>query len=293
MSRPGRGEGAEGDPVRDLATAEKARGGLASRTPRGAAGATWWSRRFLGSLESVMDGRRLARGRAYARKGQVVALDISPGVVGGKVQGSREEPYDVRLTMPVVPADDWDRIVAALATRAGYAAHMLAGELPHEVEEVFASEGASLLPAPHARLVTECTCTSFENPCAHVAAVCYLVATELDREPFSLLAWRGRGRAEVLAGLRAQRRGLDERHAKPPPSPAARDLAAGDLAGRFWIAGPELAHVRARLEEAAVPAAVLRLALRGWIRVRDGDLADVLVPAYRAITAAGAARARR
>ena len=306
-------------PVRDPGSAGKAPGGLASRMPRGQAGASWWSFRFLGSLESMMAGGRMARGRAYAKKGRVVALAISPGVIGAKVQGSREEPYAVRLTMPVVPADEWDRIVAALATRAGYAAHMLAGELPHEVEEVFASEGASLLPAPHARLVTECDCAGFENPCAHVAAVCYLVAVEFDLDPFSLLAWRGRGRAEVLDGLRAQRRGLGECPETPEPSPStaapdvpgaaggwdaaaagaprsdpvARDPVARDPVGGFWVAGPELAHVRVRPEESAVPAAALRLARRGSILVRGGDLADVLVPAYRAIVAAGAARSRR
>jgi uncharacterized Zn finger protein len=272
-------------------------GGIAARTRKGPIGATWWSRRFLGSLESSMVGGRMERGRSYARRGQIVDLRIEAGEVVASVQGSREDPYVVRLRMPVVPQRDWDRIVDALAARAGYAARMLAGELPHEVEQVFEDEGASLLPAPHARLVTECTCPDWENPCKHVAAVCYLVAEEFDRDPFALLAWRGRGREEVLSELRARRR------AGAGPEPAAEAEAvesagpegepATDLLTRFWVAGPELAHVRVHPEEAPVPTAALRLAPRGTISVRGGDLVDVLAPAYRAIAASAAARARR
>jgi uncharacterized Zn finger protein len=279
-------------------------GGIAARTRKGPIGATWWSRRFLESIESVMVGGRTGRGRAYARKGQVVDLEVSAGVVAASVQGSREDPYAVRLRLPVVPPEDWDAIVGALGAHAGYAARMLAGDLPPEVEEVFETQGASLLPAPHARLVTECSCPDWENPCKHIAAVCYLLAEEFDRDPFSLLAWRGRGRDQVLADLRARRR----THVGPEPEveAAGGDTTAGppgegdgagrderDALTRFWTAGPELAQVRVLPGEAHVPAAALRLAPRGTIVVRGGDLVDVLAPVYRAIAAAAAARARR
>ncbi len=303
-------------------------GGVAARTRKGPIGATWWSRRFLGSLEAVMVGGRMERGRSYARRGQVVDLHVGPGVVVATVQGSREAPYAVRLRMPVVPEGDWDRIVAALVARAGYAARMLAGELPHEVEEVFDAEGGSLFPAPHARLVTECTCPDWENPCKHVAAVCYLLAEEFDRDPFSLLAWRGRGRDEVLDGLRALRREgavVDRLADEPSTASRAAEAASAEAAGaagaaevasaeaadgggsgdvdprtdasdlldRFWAAGPELAQVRVHPEAAQVPAAVLRLAPRGTVSVRGTDLADVLAPAYREIADSAAERARR
>ncbi len=299
-------------------------GGLAARTRKGPIGATWWSRRFLGSLESVMVGGRMARGRSYARKGQIVDLRIGPGVVAAVVQGSREEPYAVSLRMPVVNGEDWDRILAALAGRAAYSARMLAGDLPHEVEEVFESEGCSLLPAPHARLVTECTCPDWENPCKHIAAVCYLLAEEFDRDAFSLLAWRGREKEDVLAELRARRREAAGASSSTLPAgeagsdgtgdadaAAVADVAAvvdvaasaaalsageaGDdreLVARYWEPGPELAQVRILPETAAVPTVALRLAPRGTITVRGGDLVDVLGPWYRQITAAAAARAR-
>lgn len=275
-----------------------------SRQPQ--IGATWWSQRFLESLESVMAGRLAALGRSYARRGQVLNLEIGAGVVAATLEGGREDPYVVRLRMPVVPPEDWDRIVGSLVARAGYAARMLAGELPSGVEEVFAEHGASLLPAPHARLVTECTCPEWENPCPHIAAVCYVLAGELDRQPFSLFAWRGMGRDELLAALRSRRRQLagatadgddpgsgeldrarDERGDDP------LDLDVIDLYEPFWVAGHELALVRVEPQEAEVASAALRLAPRKTIRVRGGDLVDVLAPAYRVIAAAAAERARR
>ncbi|HTX63172.1 MAG TPA: SWIM zinc finger family protein, partial [Acidimicrobiales bacterium] len=273
-------------------------GGIVARTRKGPIGATWWSRRFLRSLEAVMVGGRMERGRSYARKGQVVDLRIGPGVVTATVQGSRDDPYTVHLRMPVVAGEDWDRIAAVLAARAGYAARMLAGELPHEVEQVFEAQGASLLPAPHARLVSECTCPDWENPCKHIAAVCYLLAEEFDRDPFLLLAWRGRDGHEVLDGLRALRQQGAAQPSRPDEAAAGaqrneeegRDDA--DPWERFWVAGPELAHVRICPEAAQVPGAVLRLAARGMISVRGGDVVDVLASAYREIAASAAARAR-
>jgi uncharacterized Zn finger protein len=267
-------------------------GGLAARTKRGPIGSTWWSQRFLGAIESVLVGGRLERGRSYARRGQVIDLAVRPGLVEAQVQGSRATPYRVRLAMPVVPDADWEQIIGTLGAQAGYAARMLAGELPHEVEAVFGAEGASLFPGPGSRLTTDCTCPDWANPCKHIAAVCYLVAEEFDRDPFAVLAWRGRDRAAVLGRLRALRGAatsaptepIDQAAHGPAPSPLA-DSVLG-----FWKAGPELADVRVRPEAAQLPGAVLRHLARGLLEVRGHDVGALLDPAYADLAAAAARR---
>lgn len=289
--------------------------GIAATTRRGPIGSTWWSQRFLGSLEAVMVGGRMERGRSYARKGQVVSLTVNAGVVAAVVQGSRQEPYRVRLSMPVTTDAEWERIIADLGARASYAARLLAGDLPHEVEEVFEQSGASLFPGPQARLVTECTCPDFENPCKHIAAVCYLVAEMFDRDPFRVLEWRGRDRNAVVGALRTLRAapsepseatGSEGGDAGPARERAsdARDRRAGPAPGHdgeleeapplategFWTAGPGLADVHVRPVAAALPDAVLRQLPRGLIRVRGRDVADVLAGAYESFTAAVARR---
>ena len=65
--------------------------GLKARSTRGAIGKSWWSRRFLDVLESFAIGGRLTRGEGYARKGQVMSLEVAPGRVPAAVQGSRAE----------------------------------------------------------------------------------------------------------------------------------------------------------------------------------------------------------
>lgn len=270
-------------------------GGLRVRTRRGAIGSTWWSKRFLAAIESVMVGGRLGRGRTYARRGQVLDLVIAPGMIEAGVQGSRSTPYRVRLAMPVIPEADWDLIVAALGAQAGYAARMLAGDLPAEVEELFSAEGASLLPAPNARLTTDCSCPDWANPCKHVAAVCYLVAEEFDREPFAILRWRGRDRDALLGQLRQLRSAsADVRDVKQEPftavptveAPPLRDCLLG-----YWKAGPELAGLHVRPEPTELPDAVLRHPPAGLIDVRGRDLGEVLAPAYADLTGSVAHRA--
>ena len=288
-------------------------GGIEARTRRGAIGSSWWSRRFLDAIEAVLVGGRPGRGRAYARRGQVIDLDVRPGRIEAQVQGSRETPYRIRLTLPVVPEEDWERILAALGAEAGFAAKMLAGDLPHEVEDVFIAEGASLFPGPHARLTTECTCPDWANPCKHIAAVCYLVAEGFDRDPFAVLAWRGRARAAIIEELRRRRTNHE------PPGDAADPAAAGNAAAgnaaagnaaaaphhapragsaplaecidTFWHAGPELELVRIRPEAPELATAVLRHLPRGLVEVRGKDVVEHLGPAYEEISAVAARRA--
>ena len=63
-------------------------GGLKARSTRGAIARTWWSERFIAVLEDIGLGNRLQRGRTYARKGQVISLEVDPGSVTAEVQGS-------------------------------------------------------------------------------------------------------------------------------------------------------------------------------------------------------------
>ena len=181
--------------------------GLELRSRRGAIGESWWSRRFLSAIESILTGGRLTRGRTYARQGQVIDLGIGSGLVVAQVQGSRRTPYGVQISMPAASDMRWEAIVDALAAQAGYAARLLAGELPHEIEDVFAEAGVALFPERGSHLTTSCTCPDWATPCKHAAAVCYLMAEAFDDDPFLLLAFRGREREALLDELR-DRRGL-------------------------------------------------------------------------------------
>src|ERR671930_77498 len=144
-------------------------GGIKARSRRGQIGESWWSGRFVSILESLGMGPRLGRGRAYARAGQVLDLEVAGESVSARVQGSRPRPYRVSIGLARFGDADWARVESALAARALYSAKLLAGEMPHTIEEVFASCGLSLFPADTSELELSCSCPDWAVPCKHVA----------------------------------------------------------------------------------------------------------------------------
>jgi uncharacterized Zn finger protein len=270
-------------------------GGIKAKSKRGAIGEQWWSRRFIGVLESYGMSGRLARGRSYARAGQVLDFQLSQGKVTARVQGSRARPYQVRIGVLPLTTAQWRRVQERLAGQALFRAKLLAGEMPHEIEEVFADCGTPLFPRLASDLDMRCSCPDWGVPCKHLAAVCYVLAEEFDRDPFAMLAWRGKGRDELLAALRTIRvRGSASRAAGAGPASQggsthldvpARPLAEGLEA--FWSPGLSPARLRA-LSTAPGPAApdlVLRMFPPPPVRVRGKDLAEVLALAYRQLAA--------
>jgi uncharacterized Zn finger protein len=221
-------------------------GGIVARSARGAIGEHWWSRRFLEVLESFALGSRLTRGKNYARRGQVISLEVAPGVVTARVQGSRRMPYKVSISLPAFSELVWAKVEVTLAEQAIHSARLLAGEMPHDLEEVFLAAGAPLFPQRAQDLSLSCSCPDWEVPCKHLAATFYLLAERFDDDPFAILLWRGRSREALLNRLR-ELRGGDTAHlaaeaavtAAGPRVGAMMALADLSLAeGDFWAGAP-------------------------------------------------------
>jgi uncharacterized Zn finger protein len=176
-------------------------GGIKAQSKRGTFGESWWAKRWIAVLESFHIGSRLERGRSYARRGQVLSIDINKSTVKAKVQGSRPTPYTVTILFKTLTAANWQKLTRALSSQALFAAKLLAGEMPQDIEQVFTAVGLSLFPAALQELETECSCPDWSNPCKHIAAVYYLLGEEFDRDPFLLFLLRGRSRDELVSHL--------------------------------------------------------------------------------------------
>jgi uncharacterized Zn finger protein len=260
--------------------------GIKARSKRGAIGEQWWSRRFVEVLESFGMSGRLARGRNYARRGQVMEFELSTGKVRARVQGSRPAPYQVRIGVLPLTTAQWRSVTEALGGQALFRAKLLAGEMPHEIEDVFAACGTPLFPRSARDLEMSCSCPDWGVPCKHLAAVCYVLAEKFDDDPFAMLAWRGRGREDLLGALRRRSAADDTGLAGatgPGPDPL-RKIRAAPLAenlDRFWSPGLSRARLRAGQ---AVPATPADLVLRSFeppaVQVRGQDLDALLTPAY-------------
>lgn len=183
-------------------------------------GNTWWSSRFLRSLERLGLASRLQRGREYLSQGHVLSLLVGTGGVEARVQGRTE--YLSCIEFAPFTDLEWEDSLERLAFMDLSAAALLTtGRLPPHIEDFFKPTGRRLLPQQPEELEFSCTCPDRVPLCKHLAATAYLFAERLDRDPWLLFLVRGRSAEAVQAGL-AERWNRD----------------APDIGGRSEIAGP-------------------------------------------------------
>lgn len=264
-------------------------GGIRARSQRGNIGSTWWSRRWIRTLESFGWESRLERGKAYARMGQVVDLRISKGHVEARVQGSRRAPYEVTIDIRPIPEEEWRRAISIMGSKAAFSAKLLSGEMPEDIESAFA--GTPLFPRRE-DIESSCTCPDIANPCKHVAAVFYILAEELDRDPFLLFLLRGKDREEVIRGVgeeMAAGTGNPDAHPAPESGMAVEEGSGGptDLGGPgdFWRMRAPIGALELPVKEPVVDAALVKRLgePRSW---REPiDFKELMEALYREITA--------
>ena len=167
------------------------KGGIKAKSKRGSFAQSWWAKRWIETLESFNLGARLGRGKSYARKGQVTSIKIETGLVRAKVQGSKPKPYSVTIKVRTLTGSEWELLAEKLALKPIFAAKLLAGEMPEDIDSAFKELGLSLFPETLDDLETDCSCPDWSNPCKHIAAVYYLLGEEFDRDPFLIFKLRG------------------------------------------------------------------------------------------------------
>lgn len=264
---------------------KKVENGLKAKSKRGCIGETWWSKRWISVLESFNLGARLTRGRNYARKGQVISIDVDPGIVRAKVQGTRSEPYNVKIKLKHLSAEEWEKATTAMASKAVFAARLLSGEMPQNIEEAFSEAGISLFPRRSDDLVTDCSCPDWSNPCKHIAAVYYLLAEQFDCDPFLIFKLRGRTKEQIIEALR------NMRSAGAPQEPdeiPGLGLDALDKAKpleecleSYWLKGSELELLEVNPRAQEIESAVLKRLGNAPISIGNVNLTTLLSKAYR------------
>lgn len=261
-----------------------AAGGIKAQSKQGSFGKNWWAKRWIAVLDGFHLGARLARGRSYARRGQVLDIQVETGLITAKVQGSRPRPYAVEIQVRTLSKSDEAKLGKALSRQALFAAKLLAGEMPQDIEQALAGAGVSLFPDRRGDLKTECSCPDWSNPCKHVAAVYYLMGEEFDRDPFLIFKLRGIDRDKLTALLGEQAQPIAKR--KRSASPAAREAsppAAEPIeptAAAFWEGTALPPGWLGEVQTPPMPAALLRrLGSFPFWRGKERIL-DALMPVY-------------
>lgn len=248
----------------------KVRGGVKLGSQSGEFPDSWPAQRWLRLVESLAPGDCLVAGLEYARIGQTRLLTTEPGIIRATVQGSVISPYKASVSLPALTHEQSERIIAAMTDQAVYAAKLLAGELPANIEDVFIPLGLRLFPEA-SELVPRCTCPvgrpvvpgrapgarppprPTDGPpvwCKHLCCAAYLVAERFTTDPFLIFTLRGLPRDELIERLRQRRlvagSGQERIPIYAPLIPGITDSQAPPLeevAGRFWEAGPQLGQI--------------------------------------------------
>src|SRR5947209_3364181 len=170
---------------------------------------TWWGQRFIAALEEFTDPARLGRGRSYASGGRILDYTLDNGTVTARVRGSinpyfgvyKEPIYTTSITIKAISSADWKKAISQIASRADLVTKLLMNEMPDTIEDAFSGLGLHLLPHSERDFKTSCSCPDYANPCKHIAGVYYVLAAELDRDPFLMFELRGLSREKLREEL--------------------------------------------------------------------------------------------
>lgn len=170
---------------------------------------TWWGQKFIKAIEVLTDSGRLSRGRSYARGSKVKSFEINNEAVTAQVRGSvnpyfgvhKEPLYETTITFEPFTQAQWSEAIALISSKASLISRLLLNEIPDNIEESFQQLGLNLLPTSEKDFKSACSCPDYSNPCKHIAGVYYLVAAELDQDPFLLFSLRGLSRSALLKEL--------------------------------------------------------------------------------------------
>ncbi|HIK52070.1 MAG TPA: SWIM zinc finger family protein, partial [Oscillatoriales cyanobacterium M59_W2019_021] len=175
----------------------------------------WWVQQWLDLLDKYRFKKRLERGRNYARQGNVLSIEFKGDKIISRVQGTEAEPYKQSLWLDTFTDEDWDCIIQTLSQQALFSAKLMAGEMPANIEDVFATNGLRLFPFSLSEIHSKCSCPDKANPCKHIVAVYHLLGDRFAEDPFVLFQLRGRTKEETIEALR-QIRGEDPRSTSVP-----------------------------------------------------------------------------
>jgi uncharacterized Zn finger protein len=210
-----------------------------------------WARLFASGVVGAEGTTEAERGRAFARHGDVHTVDVEQGELAAVVDGEQPRiaalPVSPRIWATVVRSHGKGRLQDGIEGR----------EQSLHLEHLMRFDWEEPLVPDRDALSRTCTCGRAPG-CEHVAALAYVFADLIDRDPSLLLRWRGCTEVQV------------DEEPEPPSLRVAADA---------WDAG-ELPVPRPL--RPLPPGAVLKSLGQSGVRVAGVDLADVLQRAYAA-----------
>jgi uncharacterized Zn finger protein len=223
-----------------------------------------WARLFATAVVPDEGSSTAELGRALARGGNVHTVSVAEGTLAADVATGISGDHHVTISAEPVSPRVWSAISRFARGNRVLEAGVEGREQSVHLEHLMTEDwNEPLIPRTQA---LRSTCTCGVRACEHVAALAYVMANEIDRDPSLLLRWRGCSEERA------------EAESAPDPVPAAPEAAAvNEPPGDPWLAGPLPTLPPAR--PFPVGAVMKRLGPSG-LRLRGNDLAEVLERAY-------------
>ncbi|MFC0269767.1 SNF2-related protein [Kushneria aurantia] len=154
-------------------------------------GRTWWGQQWLAAFDGIDHSNRLPRGRRYANNGSVRSIHIDNGATSARVKGSRSAPYKVHIALPAFSDAEQRTVLDTVKADPVLLSRLLNRQLPPQVSSRLETQRIWLFPRSWRDLKAKCSCPDGALPCKHIAAVIYLIANEIDKDPFLVFTLHG------------------------------------------------------------------------------------------------------
>ena len=100
-------------------------------------------------------------------------------------------PYNIKINLKRFNNSQAKRIKEIIEGNPAIASDLSLGKLPEVLLTLLSEHKIHLLPQSWDDIPAECSCPDWANPCKHLAAVYYIVANEIDKNPFLIFNMRG------------------------------------------------------------------------------------------------------
>ncbi|MCA9298311.1 MAG: hypothetical protein KDA28_04550 [Phycisphaerales bacterium] len=244
---------------KELLRPRRVRGGVRfSNDDKGRVDGSWAAQRWTRLVEHLAPSEALVEGLEYARLGQTRRVEFVEEGVRADIQGRAHRAYKVRMRLRPFSEQEWDRVVSTMIEQAVYAAKLLSGELPTNIEDIFAPLDLHLFPLADEDFELSCSCSIEHRWCKHQVCLAWHTALKLVSDPFLIFALRGVEASDLTERLRQRRQVAGVRHGTVPVYashvPGLTDFTDADPdPARFWdasgwddadcpIEAPEVSH---------------------------------------------------
>jgi SNF2 family DNA or RNA helicase len=155
-------------------------------------GTTWWGKAWLKALKKIDYSNKIEKGRESAEKGFVESIQIQGNIIEALVNDEdRVTPYNITIEFPEFSEMEKEEIHDIIESNHYYISQLESKKLPPDLKDELDHEMINLCPYSLSDIKMKCNCVEESQPCQHVSAIFYLIAGEIDKNPFLIFTLRG------------------------------------------------------------------------------------------------------